>query len=250
MPLVDFITLISIPIVLMLGVITGIGQWFVVKRKIFWTVLGNLILLFVYRYWICQVGNYVALKELIPAHSFVSLNYCLILLPGILLFSLNCGFVYLLYKSSRQTQPKKNVEVALPLDPKTCRPAYLNLLFCWWIMTIVYLFPLYTSRKVERFDLTPLKIIEKADFINPDQLISGQTQFPDKNGEIHIAPYNYGGIIIHYDHKTIIVNLQTFFYRWKIASYSFDPTQKLILLKTGKDFFWYDITTDKLYLNP
>lgn len=246
MGIVGFITLTSIPIILSLGIVTGIFQLCVAKKKILWFTLINIFLLLIFYFIVCYGGYYISLKDVIPYCIFKIFNYSMIIISGFLLFILNCYLINKIYKKTLNDKHGDKQNFIIQHGNNIFRLSYLNLFVCWTIIISIYLSPLYSCRRIEKLDIEKLNEINNYLSNKNNNFVLKQSMFFDKN-EIFISSYNYGGIIIHYKNKVKVLNIQTFFYRWKPSSFIFDSEEKIILIKVNKDIFIYNISLDKLY---
>lgn len=233
MGIVAFITMGAVMLFLPLGIIKGLVQKFLLTEdSAFYTISVNVILHAVGISLICFGGYYCSQENLIQYSFAITTNFLFIFLIGSFLFCLDVFFinsVYLRHFFSNCYTPDK------PL----LKYIYCLSLFWWLIVMGFFLTPLFLNKyNVAEINLKEAKKqnahLKSQAFIN-----KYSSSYAGKRIDISSSPY--GGIILLWGKEKRHINYQTFFYRWKPASFIFFPSTGSIILKVNNEFFSYNI---------
>ena len=233
MGIVAFITMGAVMLFLPLGIIKGLVQKFLLTEgSAFYTISVNVILHAVGISLICFGGYYCSQENLIQYSFAITTNFLFIFLIGSFLFCLDVFFinsVYLRHFFSNRYTPDK------PL----LKYIYCLSLFWWLIFMGFFLTPLFLNKyNVAEINLKEAKKqnahLKSQVFIN-----KYSSSYAGKRIDISSSPY--GGIILLWGKEKRHINYQTFFYRWKPASFIFIPSTGSIILKVNNEFFSYNI---------
>ncbi len=233
MGIVAFITMGAVMLFLPLGIVKGLVQKFLLTEdSAFYTISVNVILHAVGISLICFGGYYCSQENLIQYSFATTTNFLFIFLIGSFLFCLDVFFinsVYLRYFFSNRYTPDK------PL----LKYIYCLSLFWWLIFMGFFLTPLFLNKyNVAEINLKEAKKqnahLKSQAFIN-----KYSSSYAGKRIDISSSPY--GGIILLWGKEKRHINYQTFFYRWKPASFIFIPSTGSIILKVNNEFFSYNI---------
>lgn len=216
-----------------LGIVKGLVQKFLLTEdSAFYTISVNVILHAVGISLICFGGYYCSQENLIQYSFATTTNFLFIFLIGSFLFCLDVFFinsVYLRHFFSNRYTPDK------PL----LKYIYCLSLFWWLIVMGFFLTPLFLNKyNVAEINLKEAKRqnahLKSQAFIN-----KYSSSYAGKRIDISSSPY--GGIILLWGKEKRHINYQTFFYRWKPASFIFIPSTGSIILKVNNEFFSYNI---------
>ena len=216
-----------------LGIVKGLVQKFLLTEdSVFYTISVNIILHAVGISLICFGGYYCSQENLIQYSFATTTNFLFIFLIGSFLFCLDVFFinsVYLRHFFSNRYTPDK------PL----LKYIYCLSLFWWLIFMGFFLTPLFLNKyNVAEINLKESKRqnahLKSQAFIN-----KYSSSYAGKRIDISSSPY--GGIILLWGKEKRHINYQTFFYRWKPASFIFIPSTGSIILKVNNEFFSYNI---------
>ena len=216
-----------------LGIVKGLVQKFLLTEdSAFYTISVNVILHAVGISLICFGGYYCSQENLIQYSFATTTNFLFIFLIGSFLFCLDVFFinsVYLRHFFSNRYTPDK------PL----LKYIYCLSLFWWLIFMGFFLTPLFLNKyNVAEINLKEAKKqnvhLKSLAFIN-----KYSSSYAGKRIDISSSPY--GGIILLWGKEKRHINYQTFFYRWKPASFIFIPSTGSIILKVNNEFFSYNI---------
>lgn len=233
MGIVAFITMGAVMLFLPLGIVKGLVQKFLLTEdSAFYTISVNVILHAVGISLICFGGYYCSQENLIQYSFAITTNFLFIFLIGSFLFCLDVFFinsVYLRHFFSNRYTPDK------PL----LKYIYCLSLFWWLIVMGFFLTPLFLNKyNVAEINLKEAKKqnahLKSQAFIN-----KYSSSYAGKRIDISSSPY--GGIILLWGKEKRHINYQTFFYRWKPASFIFIPSTGSIILKVNNEFFSYNI---------
>ena len=233
MGIVAFITMGAVMLFLPLGIVKGLVQKFLLTEdSAFYTISVNVILHAVGISLICFGGYYCSQENLIQYSFATTTNFLFIFLIGSFLFCLDVFFinsVYLRHFFSNRYTPDK------PL----LKYIYCLSLFWWLIFMGFFLTPLLLNKyNVAEINLKEAKKqnahLKSQAFIN-----KYSSSYAGKRIDISSSPY--GGIILLWGKEKRHINYQTFFYRWKPASFIFIPSTGSIILKVNNEFFSYNI---------
>ena len=233
MGIVAFITMGAVMLFLPLGIVKGLVQKFLLTEdSVFYTISVNIILHAVGISLICFGGYYCSQENLIQYSFATTTNFLFIFLIGSFLFCLDVFFinsVYLRHFFSNRYTPDK------PL----LKYIYCLSLFWWLIFMGFFLTPLFLNKyNVAEINLKEAKKqnahLKSQAFIN-----KYSSSYAGKRIDISSSPY--GGIILLWGKEKRHINYQTFFYRWKPASFIFIPSTGSIILKVNNEFFSYNI---------
>ena len=233
MGIVAFITMGAVMLFLPLGIVKGLVQKFLLTEdSAFYTISVNVILHAVGISLICFGGYYCSQENLIQYSFAITTNFLFIFLIGSFLFCLDVFFinsVYLRHFFSNRYTPDK------PL----LKYIYCLSLFWWLIVMGFFLTPLFLNKyNVAEINLKEAKRqnahLKSQAFIN-----KYSSSYAGKRIDISSSPY--GGIILLWGEEKRHINYQTFFYRWKPASFIFIPSTGSIILKVNNEFFSYNI---------
>lgn len=233
MGIVAFITMGAVMLFLPLGIVKGLVQKFLLTEdSAFYTISVNVILHAVGISLICFGGYYCSQENLIQYSFATTTNFLFIFLIGSFLFCLDVFFinsVYLRHFFSNRYTPDK------PL----LKYIYCLSLFWWLIFMGFFLTPLFLNKyNVAEINLKEAKRqnahLKSQAFIN-----KYSSSYAGKRIDISSSPY--GGIILLWGKEKRHINYQTFFYRWKPASFIFIPSTGSIILKVNNEFFSYNI---------
>lgn len=233
MGIVAFITMGAVMLFLPLGIVKGLVQKFLLTEdSAFYTISVNVILHAVGISLICFGGYYCSQENLIQYSFATTTNFLFIFLIGSFLFCLDVFFinsVYLRHFFSNRYTPDK------PL----LKYIYCLSLFWWLIFMGFFLTPLFLNKyNVAEINLKEAKKqnahLKSQAFIN-----KYSSSYAGKRIDISSSPY--GGIILLWGKEKRHINYQTFFYRWKPASFIFIPSTGSIILKVNNEFFSYNI---------
>lgn len=233
MGIVAFITMGAVMLFLPLGIVKGLVQKFLLTEdSAFYTISVNVILHAVGISLICFGGYYCSQENLIQYSFAITTNFLFIFLIGSFLFCLDVFFinsVYLRHFFSNRYTPDK------PL----LKYIYCLSLFWWLIFMGFFLTPLFLNKyNVAEINLKEAKRqnahLKSQAFIN-----KYSSSYAGKRIDISSSPY--GGIILLWGKEKRHINYQTFFYRWKPASFIFIPSTGSIILKVNNEFFSYNI---------
>lgn len=233
MGIVAFITMGAVMLFLPLGIVKGLVQKFLLTEdSVFYTISVNIILHAVGISLICFGGYYCSQENLIQYSFATTTNFLFIFLIGSFLFCLDVFFinsVYLRHFFSNRYTPDK------PL----LKYIYCLSLFWWLIFMGFFLTPLFLNKyNVAEINLKEAKRqnahLKSQAFIN-----KYSSSYAGKRIDISSSPY--GGIILLWGKEKRHINYQTFFYRWKPASFIFIPSTGSIILKVNNEFFSYNI---------
>lgn len=233
MGIVAFITMGAVMLFLPLGIVKGLVQKFLLTEdSAFYTISVNIILHAVGISLICFGGYYCSQENLIQYSFATTTNFLFIFLIGSFLFCLDVFFinsVYLRHFFSNRYTPDK------PL----LKYIYCLSLFWWLIFMGFFLTPLFLNKyNVAEINLKEAKKqnahLKSQAFIN-----KYSSSYAGKRIDISSSPY--GGIILLWGKEKRHINYQTFFYRWKPASFIFIPSTGSIILKVNNEFFSYNI---------
>ena len=233
MGIVAFITMGVVMLFLPLGIVKGLVQKFLLTEdSAFYTISVNVILHAVGISLICFGGYYCSQENLIQYSFAITTNFLFIFLIGSFLFCLDVFFinsVYLRHFFSNRYTPDK------PL----LKYIYCLSLFWWLIVMGFFLTPLFLNKyNVAEINLKEAKKqnahLKSQAFIN-----KYSSSYAGKRIDISSSPY--GGIILLWGKEKRHINYQTFFYRWKPASFIFIPSTGSIILKVNNEFFSYNI---------
>ena len=233
MGIVAFITMGAVMLFLPLGIIKGLVQKFLLTEgSAFYTISVNVILHAVGISLICFGGYYCSQENLIQYSFATTTNFLFIFLIGSFLFCLDVFFinsVYLRHFFSNRYTPDK------PL----LKYIYCLSLFWWLIFMGFFLTPLFLNKyNVAEINLKEAKRqnahLKSQAFIN-----KYSSSYAGKRIDISSSPY--GGIILLWGKEKRHINYQTFFYRWKPASFISIPSTGSIILKVNNEFFSYNI---------
>ena len=233
MGIVAFITMGAVMLFLPLGIVKGLVQKFLLTEdSAFYTISVNVILHAVGISLICFGGYYCSQENLIQYSFAITTNFLFIFLIGSFLFCLDVFFinsVYLRHFFSNRYTPDK------PL----LKYIYCLSLFWWLIFMGFFLTPLFLNKyNVAEINLKEAKKqnthLKSQAFIN-----KYSSSYAGKRIDISSSPY--GGIILLWGKEKRHINYQTFFYRWKPASFIFIPSTGSIILKVNNEFFSYNI---------
>lgn len=233
MGIVAFITMGAVMLFLPLGIVKGLVQKFLLTEdSAFYTISVNVILHAVGISLICFGGYYCSQENLIQYSFATTTNFLFIFLIGSFLFCLDVFFinsVYLRHFFSNRYTPDK------PL----LKYIYCLSLFWWLIVMGFFLTPLFLNKyNVAEINLKEAKRqnahLKSQAFIN-----KYSSSYAGKRIDISSSPY--GGIILLWGKEKRHINYQTFFYRWKPASFIFIPSTGSIILKVNNEFFSYNI---------
>ena len=233
MGIVAFITMGAVMLFLPLGIVKGLVQKFLLTEdSAFYTISVNVILHAVGISLICFGGYYCSQENLIQYSFATTTNFLFIFLIGSFLFCLDVFFinsVYLRHFFSNRYTPDK------PL----LKYIYCLSLFLWLIFMGFFLTPLFLNKyNVAEINLKEAKRqnahLKSQAFIN-----KYSSSYAGKRIDISSSPY--GGIILLWGKEKRHINYQTFFYRWKPASFIFIPSTGSIILKVNNEFFSYNI---------
>ena len=233
MGIVAFITMGAVMLFLPLGIVKGLVQKFLLTEdSAFYTISVNVILHAVGISLICFGGYYCSQENLIQYSFATTTNFLFIFLIGSFLFCLDVFFinsVYLRHFFSNRYTPDK------PL----LKYIYCLSLFWWLIFMGFFLTPLFLNKyNVAEINLKEAKKqnvhLKSLAFIN-----KYSSSYAGKRIDISSSPY--GGIILLWGKEKRHINYQTFFYRWKPASFIFIPSTGSIILKVNNEFFSYNI---------
>ena len=233
MGIVAFITMGAVMLFLPLGIVKGLVQKFLLTEdSAFYTISVNIILHAVGISLICFGGYYCSQENLIQYSFAITTNFLFIFLIGSFLFCLDVFFinsVYLRHFFSNRYTPDK------PL----LKYIYCLSLFWWLIFMGFFLTPLFLNKyNVAEINLKEAKKqnahLKSQAFIN-----KYSSSYAGKRIDISSSPY--GGIILLWGKEKRHINYQTFFYRWKPASFIFIPSTGSIILKVNNEFFSYNI---------
>lgn len=233
MGIVAFITMGAVMLFLPLGIVKGLVQKFLLTEdSAFYTISVNIILHAVGISLICFGGYYCSQENLIQYSFATTTNFLFIFLIGSFLFCLDVFFinsVYLRHFFSNRYTPDK------PL----LKYIYCLSLFWWLIFMGFFLTPLFLNKyNVAEINLKEAKRqnahLKSQAFIN-----KYSSSYAGKRIDISSSPY--GGIILLWGKEKRHINYQTFFYRWKPASFIFIPSTGSIILKVNNEFFSYNI---------
>ena len=124
-------------------------------------------------------------------------------------------------------------------DKPLLKYIYCLSLFWWLIFMGFFLTPLFLNKyNVAEINLKEAKRqnahLKSQAFIN-----QYSSSYAGKRIDISSSPY--GGIILLWGKEKRHINYQTFFYRWKPASFIFIPSTGSIILKVNNEFFSYNI---------
>ena len=216
-----------------LGIVKGLVQKFLLTEdSAFYTISVNVILHAVGISLICFGGYYCSQENLIQYSFAITTNFLFIFFIGSFLFCLDVFFinsVYLRHFFSNRYTPDK------PL----LKYIYCLSLFWWLIVMGFFLTPLFLNKyNVAEINLKEAKKqnahLKSQAFIN-----KYSSSYAGKRIDISSSPY--GGIILLWGKEKRHINYQTFFYRWKPASFIFIPSTGSIILKVNNEFFSYNI---------
>lgn len=216
-----------------LGIVKGLVQKFLLTEdSAFYTISVNIILHAVGISLICFGGYYCSQENLIQYSFAITTNFLFIFFIGSFLFCLDVFFinsVYLRHFFSNRYTPDK------PL----LKYIYCLSLFWWLIFMGFFLTPLFLNKyNVAEINLKEAKKqnvhLKSLAFIN-----KYSSSYAGKRIDILSSPY--GGIILLWGKEKRHINYQTFFYRWKPASFIFIPSTGSIILKVNNEFFSYNI---------
>lgn len=233
MGIVAFITMGAVMLFLPLGIVKGLVQKFLLTEdSAFYTISVNVILHAVGISLICFGGYYCSQENLIQYSFAITTNFLFIFFIGSFLFCLDVFFinsVYLRHFFSNRYTPDK------PL----LKYIYCLSLFWWLIVMGFFLTPLFLNKyNVAEINLKEAKKqnahLKSQAFIN-----KYSSSYAGKRIDISSSPY--GGIILLWGKEKRHINYQTFFYRWKPASFIFIPSTGSIILKVNNEFFSYNI---------
>ena len=233
MGIVAFITMGAVMLFLPLGIVKGLVQKFLLTEdSAFYTISVNVILHAVGISLICFGGYYCSQENLIQYSFAITTNFLFIFLICSFLFCLDVFFinsVYLRHFFSNRYTPDK------PL----LKYIYCLSLFWWFIFMGFFLTPLFLNKyNVAEINLKEAKKqnahLKSQAFIN-----KYSSSYAGKRIDISSSPY--GGIILLWGKEKRHINYQTFFYRWKPASFIFIPSTGSIILKVNNEFFSYNI---------
>lgn len=233
MGIVAFITMGAVMLFLPLGIVKGLVQKFLLTEdSAFYTISVNIILHAVGISLICFGGYYCSQENLIQYSFAITTNFLFIFFIGSFLFCLDVFFinsVYLRHFFSNRYTPDK------PL----LKYIYCLSLFWWLIFMGFFLTPLFLNKyNVAEINLKEAKKqnvhLKSLAFIN-----KYSSSYAGKRIDILSSPY--GGIILLWGKEKRHINYQTFFYRWKPASFIFIPSTGSIILKVNNEFFSYNI---------
>ena len=224
MGIVAFITMGAVMLFLPLGIVKGLVQKFLLTDSAFYTISVNVILHAVGISLICFGGYYCSQENLIQYSFAITTNFLFIFLIGSFLFCLDVFFinsVYLRHFFSNRYTPDK------PL----LKYIYCLSLFWWLIFMGFFLTPLFLNKyNVAEINLKEAKKqnvhLKSLAFIN-----KYSSSYAGKRIDISSSPY--GGIILLWGKEKRHINYQTFFYRWKPASFIFIPSTGSIILKVN-----------------
>ena len=233
MGVVAFITIGAVMLFLPLGIVKGLVQKFLLPEdSAFYTIFVNVILHAIGVGLICYGGYYCSQENLIQYSFAITTNFLFIFLISSFLFCLDVFFinsVYLRHFFSNRYTPDK------PL----LKYIYCLSLFWWLIFMGFFLTPLFLNKyNVAEINLKEAKKqnahLKSQAFIN-----KYSSSYAGKRIDISSSPY--GGIILLWGKEKRHINYQTFFYRWKPASFIFIPSTGSIILKVNNEFFSYNI---------
>ena len=233
MGVVAFITIGAVMLFLPLGIIKGLVQKFLLTEgSAFYTISVNVILHAVGISLICFGGYYCSQENLIQYSFAITTNFLFIFLIGSFLFCLDVFFInstYLRHFFLNRSTPNK------PL----LKYIYCLSLFWWLIFMGFFLTPLFLNKyNVAEINLKEAK--RQNAHLKSQAFINKYSSFyAGKRIDISSSPY--GGIILLWGKEKRHINYQTFFYRWKPASFIFIPSTGSIILKVNNEFFSYNI---------
>jgi len=225
MGIIAFITIISTYAFIPLGIIKGlIHKKLLPEIPLICAIIVNIILNLFGILIFCFGGYYFSKINLIGYNFHIFVNLLITCFTGSFLCFLDIIFI-------------KKWFTKLKIPRKI-----LCFSCSWWcIYSSIFLIPLFIQEKMPpiiNYDHDNKYIIklEKLSTCNADYLFLGK--------ELKINSYPYGGIIITWGKRKRIINCQTFFYRWTPASFYFDHISGMLIFKTGRDVFLYDVKKD------
>lgn len=232
MGIVTFITIGAVMFFLPLGIVKGLVQKFLFpEASVFYTISVNVVLHTVAVGLICYGGYYCSQESLIQYSFATTANFLFIFLIGSFLFCLD---VFINSASMRHFFQNRCTP-----DKPLLKYIYCLSLFWWLIFMGFFLTPLFLNKyNVAEINLKEAKKqnthLKSLPFIN-----KYSSSYAGKRIDISSSPY--GGIILLWGKEKRHINYQTFFYRWKPASFIFIPSTGSIILKVNNEFFSYNI---------
>ena len=232
MGIVTFITIGAVMFFLPLGIVKGLIQKFLFPEdSVFYTISVNVVLHTVGVGLICYGGYYCSQESLIQYSFATTANFLFIFLIGSFLFCLD---VFINSASLRHFFQNRCTP-----DKPLLKYIYCLSLFWWLIFMGFFLTPLFLNKyNVAEINLKEAKKqnthLKSLEFIN-----KYSSSYAGKRIDISSSPY--GGIILLWGKEKRHINYQTFFYRWKPASFIFIPSTGSIILKVNNEFFSYNI---------
>ena len=232
MGIVAFITIGAVMFFLPLGIVKGLIQKFLFpEASVFYIISVNVVLHTVCVGLICYGGYYCSEESLIQYSFATTANFLFIFLIGSFLFCLD---VFINSASLRNFFQNRCTH-----DKPLLKYIYCLSLFWWLIFMGFFLIPLFLNKyNVAEINLKEAKKqnthLKSLAFIN-----KYSSSYAGKRIDISSSPY--GGIILLWGKEKRHINYQTFFYRWKPASFIFIPSTGSIILKVNNEFFSYSI---------
>lgn len=232
MEIVAFITIGAVMFFLPLGIVKGLIQKFLFpEASVFYIISVNVVLHTVDVGLICYGGYYCSEESLIQYSFATTANFLFIFLIGSFLFCLD---VFINSASLRNFFQNRCTH-----DKPLLKYIYCLSLFWWLIFMGFFLIPLFLNKyNVAEINLKEAKKqnthLKSLAFIN-----KYSSSYAGKRIDISSSPY--GGIILLWGKEKRHINYQTFFYRWKPASFIFIPSTGSIILKVNNEFFSYSI---------
>lgn len=139
---------------------------------------------------------------------------------------------------------------------KAPRKKLFAVIVLWWsiLLAVIVIPTTYFSfsnaiLEVDRKQQTPF-VLFGDELLTNGKMTREKYQGNYKGERLIIHTYPYGGIYLHHGNKKITLNIQTFLYHWRPASFFCDEENGLIYMSIEKECFLYDIdanTIRKLY---
>ena len=229
MGLVVFITIASIYAFIPLGIVKGlIHKKLLPEIPLICAITGNVILNLFGFLIFCFGGYYFSKMNLIGYNFHIFINILITCFAGSFLCFSDIVFIKKWFNKSK-----------IPCN-----------IFCfscsWWcICASIFLIPLFIQK-----NMPPISNYNHGNkyIINLEKLSARNADYQFLGKELKVNSYPYGGIVITWGKRRRIINCQTFFYRWTPASFYFDHISGMLIFKTGRDVFLYDVKKDTAHI--
>ena len=233
MGVVAFISIWAVMLFLPLGIVKGLIQKKILSEdSAFYAIFVNIILHTVGVGLICYGGYYCSQENLIQYSFAVTANFLFVFFIGSFLFCFDVLFV-------RSACLRRFFSNCCIRDKSLLKYIYCLSSFWWLIFVGFFLIPLFLNKyNVAEINLKEAKKqnthLKSQAFVN-----KYSSSYAGKRIDILSSPY--GGIILLWGKEKRHINYQTFFYRWKPASFIFIPSTGSIILKVNNELFSYNI---------